>query len=211
MNPNALLKDDLEMRDYLSARVIADPIRLYDCVLPCSGADVVVLTDRQTAANLGVRGVRVLAGEQKHNYRPFDIPPLATGAQVFSDRLFEVAETPRSAIDFVQLYDDYPIMEVIQLEDLGFAPKGTGGRFVERHDLSPSGDFPINTGGGQLSCGQAGASGGMIGVFEAVTQLLGRAGDRQVPDASIGLVSGFGMVGYGKGLSSAAAILEAVA
>ena len=99
-------------------------------------------------------------------------------------------------------------MEIVQLEDLGFATKGEGADFVMAHDFGIEGDYPLNTGGGQLSCGQSGAGGGMIGVFEAVTQLLGRAGDRQVTNARTGLVSGFGMVGYGKGLSSSAMILK---
>jgi acetyl-CoA acetyltransferase len=76
-------------------------------------------------------------------------------------------------------------------------------------DITVRGTFPINTGGGQLSAGQAGAAGGMIGVYEGVTQLLGRAGDRQVR-CQRGVVSGYGMVAYGRGLSSSAAILERV-
>jgi acetyl-CoA acetyltransferase len=207
LNPNALLVDDLTLEDYLSARLIADPIRLFDCVMPCSGADVVVLMGRDRAEGLGLPGVELLSGEQRHNSRPMDAISLTTGAATFAEELFARAGIRRSGLDFVQLYDDYPIMEVIQLEDLGFAPKGQGGRFVEEHDLSIGGELPINTGGGQLSCGQAGAAGGMIGLLEAVEQLLGRAGERQIPQASYGLVSGFGMVGYGKGLSSVAAIL----
>jgi acetyl-CoA acetyltransferase len=209
-NPNALLRSTLSLNDYLNARIIAEPIRLFDCVMPCAGADVVVLTSEEHAAARGWRGVRLLAGDQRHNYLPHEAMSLTTGAASFADSLFNYAGVGREDLDFVQLYDDYPIMELIQMEDLGFAPKGEGGRFVETHDFSIHGDLPLNTGGGQLSCGQAGASGGMIGIFEAVTQLLGRADKRQVESARLGLVSGFGMVGYGKGLSSAAAILEAV-
>jgi len=99
-------------------------------------------------------------------------------------------------------------MEVIQLEDLGFAKKGDGGPFIEATDITRQGTLPVNTGGGQLSCGQSGAGGGLIGMVEAVLQLLGQAGQRQLDSPQLGLVSGFGMVGYGKGLSSAAAILS---
>lgn len=208
LNPNALLVDDLTLDDYLSAKLVADPIRLFDCVMPCSGADVLVLMERDHAASLGLPGVALLSGEQRHNSRPMDGLSLTTGAAAFTVELFARAGVRHSDLDFLQLYDDYPIMEVIQLEDLGFASKGQGGRFVEEHDLSILGDLPINTGGGQLSCGQAGAAGGMIGAYEAVVQLLGQAGERQIPELRHGLVSGFGMVGYGKGLSSAAAILE---
>jgi acetyl-CoA acetyltransferase len=133
---------------------------------------------------------------------------LRTGAERFAPQLFEDAGVTHADLDFVQLYDDYPIMEVIQLEDLGFADKGGGGPFVEATDISRQGTLPVNTGGGQLSCGQSGAGGGVIGLVEAVLQLLGRAGDRQLDSPRLGLVSGFGMVGYGKGLSSAAVILS---
>ena len=112
-------------------------------------------------------------------------------------------------MDFAQLYDDYPVMAFVQLEGLGFCQQGAAYRFVRDTDITVKGTFPINTGGGQLSAGQAGASGGMIGVYEAVTQLLGRAGARQVK-CRRGLVSGYGMVAYGRRLCSSAAILERV-
>jgi len=99
------------------------------------------------------------------------------------------------------------VMCFVQLEGLGLCPPGTAHHYLKETDITVDGTFPINTGGGQLSAGQAGASGGMIGVFEGVTQLLGRAGERQVR-CERGLVSGYGMVAYGRGLSSSAAILE---
>lgn len=207
-NSNALLRDELSMDDYLNARVIADPIRLYDCVLPCAGADVLVLMSADEAAARSLPGVTVLAGEQAHNFAPAEALSLVTGAAAFADQLFAASGVARDELDFLQLYDDYPIMELVQLEDLGFCAKGEGGAFVDATDFAIGGDLPLNTGGGQLSCGQAGASGGMLGLHEAVAQLLGVAGRRQLRQARLGLVSGFGMVGYGRGLSSAAVILE---
>lgn len=210
LNPNALLRKDLSMDDYLNARVIADPIRLYDCVMPCSGAEAVLVTSDEIARDRGLEGVRIASAGQRHNNEPSAVLSLKCGAEYYSEKLFSTAGVKHDDLDFIQLYDDYPIMELIQLEDLGFADKGDGARFVMGHDFGIQGDYPLNTGGGQLSCGQTGAGGGMIGVYEAVTQLLSRADDRQVGGASLGLVSGFGMVGYGKGLSSAAMILEAM-
>jgi acetyl-CoA acetyltransferase len=113
-------------------------------------------------------------------------------------------------MDFVQAYDDYPIMVAIQLEDHGFCSKGSVGAFLARHTFSFDGSFPLNTNGGQLSCGQAGAAGGMIGLVEAVRQLRGEAGPFQVTRPRCGLVSGYGMVGYGHGLSSSSVVLERV-
>lgn len=208
LNPNALLRDDMTLEQYLTARPIAEPLGLFDCVMPCAGADVVVLMSTAQANTRGLPGITVLSAEQRHNAFPQDILCLTSGAAQFADELFGHARIQPHDLDFVQLYDDYPIMELIQLEDLGFAKKGGGGQFIDDTDFSLGGNLPLNTGGGQLSCGQAGASGGMIGVYEACAQLLGQADARQLAHAQLGLVSGFGMVGYGRGLSSAALILE---
>jgi acetyl-CoA acetyltransferase len=110
-------------------------------------------------------------------------------------------------MDFVQLYDDYPVMEFVQLEGMGFVERGRAAELIRRNDCTVRGTLPINTGGGQLSAGQCGASGGMIGVFEAVTQLRGEAGERQVRGARRGVVSGYGQVSYGRGLSASACVL----
>jgi acetyl-CoA acetyltransferase len=101
-------------------------------------------------------------------------------------------------MDFYQLYDNYAISVVMQLEDVGLCPKGEGGAFVERTDLSYDGEVPLNTGGGQHSSGQTGRAGGFTGINEAVRQLTGRAEGRQVPDASVGLLTGLGGLSYEK-------------
>lgn len=99
-------------------------------------------------------------------------------------------------MDFLQLYDDYPIAIVKQLEDLGFCGQGEGGKFVEQTDFSIGGDLPINTNGGILSIGQPRLGGGYLPVMEAIRQLRGEAGPRQVKDAHVGLVSGIGLMSY---------------
>lgn len=207
-NPNALLRDPLSLDDYLNARLIADPLRLYDCVLPCGGAGAIVLAREDQPGIDASRSLRILAGAQQHNYRSDDVVVLNSGFQAFGDALFATAGLDRHQIDMLQLYDDYPIMVLIQLEDLGFAEKGEGGLLLERVGMTVEGDLPINTGGGQLSAGQCGAGGGIIGLVEATRQLLGEAPGRQVPNAETALVAGFGMVGYGRGLSTSAAILS---
>jgi acetyl-CoA acetyltransferase len=97
----------------------------------------------------------------------------------------------------------------MQIEDLGFCEKGEGPDFVRRHSFTADGSFPINTSGGQLSAGQAGAAGGFLGLVEIVRQLTGQPLGGAVPDARIGLASGFGMINYDRGLCSGAAILAA--
>ena len=208
-NPNALFKEALTMDAYLNARQIADPLRLYDCVLPCVGGDAIVLASERIAKSLPGPSLRILGSAEIHNYPANDVYVLPGGWAGLSERLYAQAGVGPSDIQFAQLYDDYPVMAFVQLEGLGFCKPGTAHRFVRDTDITIRGSLPVNTGGGQLSAGQAGASGGMIGVYEGVTQLLGRAGARQVP-CQRGVVSGYGMVAYGRGLSSSAAILERV-
>lgn len=208
MNPNALLRGPLTLDDYLNARIIVDPLRLYDCVLPCSGGDAVILTSVDRARSLNVPPVYILAAGQHHNYRPNDVVLLEHGWKSFAADLFDQAGLGPRDLSMLQLYDNYPVMEVIQLEDFGFCPKGDGGRFVEETDFSIGGELPLNTGGGQLSCGQAGAGGALLGAVEAIRQLRGEAGPRQVDAASSALVSGFGMMSFGRELSDSAMILS---
>jgi acetyl-CoA acetyltransferase len=208
LNPNAILRTPLTLQEYLTARPIALPIRLYDCVLPCGGGDAVVVMSEERARSLQVPLVRILSGGQRHNHRPEEAVVLRQGWEAYRDELWADAAVGPEDIDIVQLYDDYPIMEVIQFEDLGFCGKGEGGPWVAARDLSIAGRPALNTGGGQLSAGQAGAAGGMIGVVEAVCQLRGEARERQVHHARTALCSGFGMVAYGRGLSTSAAVLQ---
>jgi acetyl-CoA acetyltransferase len=208
-NPEALLRGPMTIDDYLGAPLIADPLRLFDCVMPCSGAEAILVgpLDRAPAG----KGVRLVAGRERHNHPVGEVCPLRGGWEVFRDALYQEAGFGPREMHFVQAYDDYPIMVAIQIEDLGFCTKGGIGPFLEGHRLTHDGDFPINTGGGQLSCGQTGGGGGMIGLTEAVRQLRGEASERQVEGARRGLVSGYGMVAYGHGLSASALVLETVA
>jgi acetyl-CoA acetyltransferase len=207
LNDNALLRGDLTLEDYLDARVIAEPIRLYDCVMPCCGSEAIVIADEARATGESVP-IRLLAQREKHNPHPGAGAPVRAGWELYSDELFAEAEMSRADVDFVQLYDDYPIMEAIQLEGLGFCDEGEAGPFLADTDISIEGALPINTGGGQLSCGQSGAGGGMIGVTEAIRQLQHEGGERQVPRATTGVVAGFGLVSHAKGLCTSAMILQ---
>jgi acetyl-CoA acetyltransferase len=207
LNPHALLQGPLTLEDYLQARIIADPLRLYDCVLPCGGGEAVLVTTEDRARRLRIPLVLLKATGQAHNSDPTDYLTLRGGWSRFRDLLFPAAGIGHDELDFIELYDDYPIMCLVQFEELGFCEKGAGGEFIESADFALGGDLPLNTGGGQLSEGQSGAGGGMISITEAVRQLRGEGGDRQVQGARCGLVSGFGMVGYGRGLSYSSAIL----
>lgn len=206
-NPNALFKKPLTMEEYLNARPIADPLRLYDCVHPCCGGDAVILASEKVAKRLKVPLVRIVGGGEQHNFPPEELYTLRGGWEKLSARMYAQAGCGPQDLQFAQLYDDYPVMEFIQLEGLGISQRGKTPEFLAKHDVSVDGTFPINTGGGQLSAGQAGASGGMIGVVEAVTQLRGDAGARQIK-CERGVVAGYGLVAYGRGQSASAAILS---
>jgi len=125
------------------------------------------------------------------------------------DDLYSQAGVAPDAIDFVQTYDDYPVVVMLQFEDLGFCEKGEGPAFVRARTLTHDGDFPNNTSGGQLSAGQAGCAGGFLGLTEAIRQLTDDAdvAKRAVADSMLGLVSGFGMVTYDRCLCTGAVIL----
>ncbi len=205
--PHALLRKPLTLDEYLNARPIAEPLRLFDCVMPCAGAEAFLVMSRQRAVAQGLRFVHVLSTCERHNAFPNDPIQMRGGWVLDRDELFSRAGVRHADIDLVQTYDDYPVISLLQLEDLGFCAKGEGPQFVRSHTFSNSGSFPHNTSGGQLSVGQAGAAGGYLGMTEAVRQLTGAALGSSVPDARVALVSGFGMINYDRGLCSGAAIL----
>ena len=209
--PHALFKKPLTLGEYLDARLIADPIRLFDCVMPCAGAEAFLVMTRQRAEALGLPYAGVRATCERHNAFPDDPIQMRGGWAIDRDRLYGAAATQPSDIDLVETYDDYPVMSVIQLEDLGFCAKGEGAEFVRRHTFTTDGSFPLNTSGGQLSVGQAGCAAGFLGLVECIRQLTGENLARGVPGARLGMVVGFGMITYDRGLCSGAAILSGAA
>lgn len=206
-NPLALLRGELTLADYLAARPIAEPLHLFDCVMPCAGADGFLVMTEARARNLGLPFLRVLGAIERHNAFPGDPVQLRGGWVMDRDALWAQAGIGPRDVQLVETYDDYPVISMLQFEGLGFCEAGDGPEFVRRHDFTIAGNFPHNTGGGQLSMGQAGAAGGYLGLVEAMRQLLGMADGRQVATARHALVSGFGMINYDRGLCSAAAVL----
>jgi acetyl-CoA acetyltransferase len=205
--PLALFKKPLSMEEYLGARPIAAPLHLFDCVMPCAGAEGFLVLPAERAAALGLPHARLLGAIERHNAFPDDPIQLRGGWAMDRDELYAQAGVSPADIDFVETYDDYPVITVMQLEDLGFCAKGEGPSFVRSHTFTHDGSFPLNTSGGQLSVGQAGAAGGFLGLVETLRQLTGEAGARAVSGAAIGLASGFGMINFDRGLASGAAIL----
>jgi acetyl-CoA acetyltransferase len=207
-NPLALFRGKgLTLREYLDARPIAEPLHLYDCVMPCAGAEAFLVMRRERAHALGLPYAALLGTIERHNGFPDDPVQFRGGWAVDRDDLYaQAGVTPRD-VSFFQPYDDYPVISMMQLEDLGFCAKGEGAAFVRSNTFTIEGTLPMNTSGGQLSAGQAGCAGGYIGLTEAIRQLTGQAGARQVPEARVGLVSGFGMINFDRGLACGAALL----
>jgi acetyl-CoA acetyltransferase len=205
LNPAAVYREPLTMADYLDAPIVADPLTLFDCVPIVAGADAVVFTAAERAA--GRSGVEVVAFAAAHNHDEQEGDGLRTGLAETASGLWEAAGHGPAEVDVASVYDDYPVMVLVQLADLGFASDGELERFA--CEQLEGGRLPVNTSGGQLSAGQAGAAGGMHGVVEAVRQLRGEAGKRQVEGARTAVVTGYGMIAYRYGACSNAVVLRA--
>jgi acetyl-CoA acetyltransferase len=204
----ALLRGPMSMADYLAARMVTDVLGLYDCVMRCCGAEGVLVMAADRARSLGLPYAVIGAAVERHNSHPDDDVQQAIGLAADREALFSAAGLAPQDMDFVQAYDDYPVIVMLQLESLGFCAQGEAARFVAAHDLTFAGDFPLNTCGGMLSMGQAGAAGGFVGVTEAVRQLTGLATENRVEGARAGLVSCYGTVNYDRGVCWSAAILQ---
>lgn len=204
---HAMMKKPLTMEEYLNARLIADPIRLFDCVMPCAGAEAFLVMSEERARSLDIPYTTILSTIERHNAFPDDPIQFRGGWALDIDEFYDQAGIGPKDIDFLQAYDDYPVICFMQIEDLGFCKKGDASKFIDDKDLTTNGDFPINTSGGQLSAGQAGAGGGYLGVVETIRQLTEQTIGHQVEKAQHGLVSCFGMINYDRGLCTSAAIL----
>src|SRR5947207_8692804 len=177
--PLALFKKPLTLEEYLAARPIAEPLHLFDCVMPCAGAEGFLVLAEERAKRLGMRYARLLGTIERHNAFATDPVQMRAGWALDRADLYEQAGTAPEDMDFLQTYDDYPVISLMQIEDLGFCAKGEGPDFIRKHTFTCDGSFPLNTSGGQLSVGQAGPAGGSLGKVETLRQLTGSAGARQ--------------------------------
>ncbi len=185
---------ELTVEEVLASPVICSPLHLKEIVSPCTGGAALVISRADALGDSPHDPVYLLgAGEAgSHSSITHAASLTHSWVQQSAARAFDMAGMNREQIDFTQLYDCFPITVLLTLEDMGFCGKGEGGRFVEEHNLTWQGDFPCNTNGGQLSFGQAGIAGGMCHVIEAVRQLMGRAGARQLNRPTIGVAHGNG-------------------
>ena len=195
LNPAAWEKKPLSIADVLNARPISDPLTVRDCCLITDGGGAIVMTTAERARALGAKAVYVLGCGQSITHATISsMPDLThTGAIQSGAQAYKMAGMKAADINVLALYDAFTINTILFLEDLGFCPKGEGGRFVSGGNIAPKGGLPVNTNGGGLSYCHP----GMYGLFlliEAVRQLRGECGARQVAGANTAIVHGNGGV-----------------
>ncbi|QIE89792.1 thiolase [Pseudomonas nitroreducens] len=188
LNPQAFVRDDLSIEDCLKARLVSDPLSVRDCCLVTDGAAAIVLTRADRARDLQANPVYILGAAAATWYSGVDqaVDLTVTAARESGQRAYAIAGVGPQDIDVVQLYDAFTINTLLFLEDLGFCPKGEGGRFVADGAIGPGGSLPVNTNGGGLSCCHPGMY-GLFTMVEACQQIRGEAGQRQVEGAQLAL------------------------
>lgn len=190
-NPNALFNRPVSLQQVMSSKKIADPVKLLDCSAPCDGASAVLLVSEKNARKsknpVWIRGIG-----QQTNGASFasagDLTALDTARKAAKDA-YAMARVKPSQVDVAELHDAFTILEIIAYEDIGLAPKGKGGRFVEQDGIA------VNTRGGILGCGHPVGATGVAQVAEVVLQLQGGAGKRQVNGCRTGLVHNLAAAG----------------
>jgi acetyl-CoA acetyltransferase len=205
-NPRAFLREPITIDDVLESRPIAWPFNLLDCCLVTDGGGAVVVTAAERARDLARKPVYVLGtGECTTHQMVSQMPSYDRweAAEVAGRRAFAMAGVRHAEIDVAQLYDAFTIVPILALEAVGFCKRGEGGPFVSGQRTAPGGDFPMNTNGGGLSYTHTGMY-GIFTIIEAVRQLRGESGPRQVEDARTAICHGTG----GTWSSAATAILS---
>ena len=192
-NPDAFMREPLSMEEYQKSRLVCDPLGVRDCCLVTDGAAAVVMVRAERAKDLCKRPAYLLGAAAENTHREISQMPdlTVTGVARAAQRAFAQAGVGPKDIDVVELYDAFTINTILFLEDMGFCPKGEGGRFVEGGTIAPGGKLPVNTNGGGLSCVHPGMY-GLFTMVEATQQIMHIAGERQVPNVQVAIAQGNG-------------------
>lgn len=193
LNPEAFSRDPLTLEDYMGARMVADPFGVRDCCLVTDGAAAVVMTRADRAKDLCAKPAYLLAAAEATTHREIaSMQDLTVSALAqAAPRAYAQAGLTTKDVDLVQLYDAFTINTILFLEDMGFCPKGEGGRFVEGGRIAPGGQLAVNTNGGGLSCVHPGMY-GLFTMVEATRQIMGVCGKRQQKKADVVIAQGNG-------------------
>jgi acetyl-CoA acetyltransferase len=195
LNPKAWEKEPLTVEQVLNARMVSHPFTVRDCCLVVDGGGAIVLTSAARAKTLKKKPVYVLGvGEAISHSTISNMPDLTlTAAAESGPKAYAMAGVKPADVDMLSLYDAFTITPILFLEDLGFCPKGEGGRFVSGGAIAPGGKLPVNTSGGGLSYCHPGMY-GLLVMIEAIRQVRGECGERQVANCEIALAHGNGGV-----------------
>ena len=198
-NPHAVMYGKpMTIDDYMASPMLADPYRVFDCCLETDGAAAVVVTSEERARDLPVKPVAIVSGASGQPYPADEITNrrdiFTTGLSIAAPQAFGRAGIRPAEVDVAMIYDCFTFEVLQQIEEMGFCKRGEGGEFVEDGRIAPGGELPVNTHGGLMS--EAHVL-GMNHIIEAVHQLRGDAGERQVADTQTVVVTGWGDFGDG--------------
>lgn len=213
LNDNACprLRKPITESDYLESKLVSDPLRVLDSVMVCDGANAVLVTSAKNAKARGMKAIYPTGYAELTHYNLVDPATEITdsGFLEVGPKALKQAGLKTSDIQSFHPYDDFLIAIMLQLEHIGFCEKGKGADFVLDNDMSFEGKLPLNTGGGQISAGQPGLAGGGLNLVEAVRQMFGNGGPRQVARTQNAMVTGIGGIPYARNwCTSAVMILE---
>jgi len=199
LNPGALMHGkSLTLEQYMESPMLADPYRMNDCCLETDGGAAFIVTSVERARDLGKTPIYIMGAASGQPYPADEFTTRKdfhqTGLTIAAPEAFQMAGVSPDDMDFAQIYDCFTFEVIQQLEEAGFCKRGEGGQFVENGGIELGGRLPVNTSGGLLSEAH---SLGLGHVVEAVKQLRGEAGERQIADVELGAVTGWGDFGDG--------------
>lgn len=197
LNPKAWVRTPLSIDDVMASPLLSDPLRKLDCCLVTDGGGAIVIARKDRARDAAKKPIRILgAGESHHQWHVAQCADLTVTPGVASGKAaFGMAGITAADVDVFEPYDNFTHAVLLYLEDLGFCGKGEAAAFVSEGRLRPGGSLPSMTSGGGLSYCHPGALGILL-LIEAVRQLRGEAGDRQVPGAEIAVAHGTGGLAF---------------
>jgi acetyl-CoA acetyltransferase len=213
LNDNACprLRKPMTEHDYLNSKLVSDPLRVLDSVMVCDGANAVLMMSAAEAKRRGLKAAYPTGYAEKTHYKVTE-PTTEITDSGFLDagpRALRQAGLKASDIQSFHPYDDFIIAIMLQLEHIGFCEQGRGADFILGRDMTFKGDLPLNTGGGQISAGQPGLAGGGLNLVEAVRQMFGEGGPRQIKRTQNAMVTGIGGIPYARNwCTSGVMILE---